>query len=75
MDAAWRDGHLQQKAGVVFGKFISQRMAQLNLFDENAPRANLFRRTEFPAGIADDVGDVSPCYTTRLEDVPVARAD
>ncbi|EPN1618976.1 hypothetical protein ACTV1I_001261 [Cronobacter dublinensis] len=39
-DAAWRDGHPHQTAGMMLGKFISQRMTQLNLFDENGPRAN-----------------------------------
>ncbi|ELQ5995512.1 hypothetical protein R2203_001640 [Cronobacter dublinensis] len=39
-DAAWRDGHPHQTAGIMLGKFISQRMTQLNLFEENGPRAN-----------------------------------
>ncbi len=33
-DAIWYDGHRYQKAGV-----FSQSVAQLNLFDDNAPRA------------------------------------
>ncbi|EOL8995785.1 DUF4113 domain-containing protein [Cronobacter sakazakii] len=40
LDAAWCDGHQHQKTGIVLGKFISQRMAQLNLFDEDALRPN-----------------------------------
>ena len=33
------DGHRYQKAGVMLGDFFSQGVAQLNLFDDNAPRA------------------------------------
>lgn len=39
LDAIWKDGHRYQKAGVMLGDFYSQGVAQLNLFDENAPRA------------------------------------
>ena len=39
LDAVWRDGHRYQKAGIMLGDFFSQGVAQLNLFDENAPRA------------------------------------
>lgn len=38
LDAIWRDGHRYQKAGVMLGDFYSQGVAQLNLFDDNAPR-------------------------------------
>ncbi|MDH0085380.1 DUF4113 domain-containing protein, partial [Enterobacter bugandensis] len=31
--------HRYQKAGIMLGDFFSQGVAQLNLFDENAPRA------------------------------------
>ncbi|MFN4623551.1 Y-family DNA polymerase [Klebsiella pasteurii] len=40
LDAIWRDGHKYQKAGVMLGDFYSQGVAQLNLFDDNAPRQN-----------------------------------
>ncbi|WP_437890974.1 Y-family DNA polymerase [Phytobacter sp. V91] len=40
LDAIWKKGHRYQKAGVMLGDFFSQGVAQLNLFDENAPRAN-----------------------------------
>ncbi|WP_213802471.1 Y-family DNA polymerase [Klebsiella oxytoca] len=40
LDAIWRDGHCYQKAGVMLGDFYSQGVAQLNLFDDNAPRQN-----------------------------------
>ncbi len=38
LDAIWKDGHRCQKAGVMLGDFFSQGIAQLNLFDDNAPR-------------------------------------
>ncbi|WP_288648534.1 Y-family DNA polymerase [uncultured Klebsiella sp.] len=40
LDAIWRDGHRYQKAGVMLGDFYSHGVAQLNLFDDNAPRQN-----------------------------------
>lgn len=40
LDAIWKDGHRYQKAGVLLGDFYSQGVAQLNLFDDNAPRQN-----------------------------------
>ncbi|MET5491145.1 Error-prone [Klebsiella variicola] len=40
LDVIWRDGHRYQKAGVMLGDFYSQGVAQLNLFDANAPRKN-----------------------------------
>ncbi|MGF6100147.1 hypothetical protein M2429_000801 [Enterobacter sp. A4] len=39
LDRIWKDGHRYQKAGIMLGDFFSQGVAQLNLFDENAPRA------------------------------------
>lgn len=33
-----RDGHRYQKSAVMLGDFFSQGVAQLNLFDDNAPR-------------------------------------
>ncbi|MDN8598877.1 Y-family DNA polymerase [Citrobacter sp. S2-9] len=38
LDAIWKDGYRYQKAGVMLGDFFSQGVAQLNLFDDNAPR-------------------------------------
>lgn len=35
-----------QKAGIMLGDFFSQGVAQLNLFDENAPRAGSERLME-----------------------------
>lgn len=40
LDAIWKDGQRYQKGGVMLGDFYSQGVAQLNLFDENAPRHN-----------------------------------
>lgn len=40
VEEVWRDGHLHQKAVVTLGDFFSQGVTQLNLFDDNAPRAN-----------------------------------
>ena len=40
LDAIWKDGHRYQKAGVMLSDFYSQGVAQLNLFDDNAPRKN-----------------------------------
>ncbi|MBS6003059.1 MAG: Y-family DNA polymerase [Citrobacter sp.] len=40
LDAIWKDGHRFQKAGVMLGDFFSQGGAQLNLFDDNAPKPN-----------------------------------
>lgn len=40
LDNIWRPGHRYQKAGIMLGDFYSQSVAQLNLFDDNAPRAN-----------------------------------
>jgi len=74
----------------MLGDFFSQGVAQLNLFDENAPRANSValmdklnqkgRRTLYFAGqgiqqawqVQREI--MSPCYTTRLADIPIARA-
>lgn len=39
LDRIWKEGHRYQKAGVMLGDFFSQGVAQLNLFDDNAPRA------------------------------------
>lgn len=46
LDAIWRDGHRYQKAGIMLGDFYSQGVAQLNLFDDNAPRANSLKLME-----------------------------
>ena len=40
LDAIWREGHRYQKGGIMLGDFFSQGVAQLNLFDDIAPRAD-----------------------------------
>ena len=40
LEAIWREGLHYQKAGVMLGDFFSQGVAQLNLFDSYAPKAN-----------------------------------
>ncbi|WP_312686116.1 Y-family DNA polymerase [Kosakonia sp.] len=40
LEAIWKEGYRYQKAGVMLGDFYSQGVAQLNLFDDNAPREN-----------------------------------
>ncbi|MDQ9175011.1 DUF4113 domain-containing protein, partial [Cronobacter sakazakii] len=81
-------------AGVMLGDFFSQGVAQLNLFDENAPRANsealmslMDRLNQQGRGTLYFAGQgiqqswqmkremLSPCYTTRLDEVPIAKAD
>lgn len=51
LDAIWKEGRSYQKAGVMLGDFFSQGIAQLNLFDENAPREN----SEKLMGVLDSV--------------------
>lgn len=46
LDKIWKDGHRYQKAGIMLGDFFSQGVAQLNLFDENAPRVGSERLME-----------------------------
>jgi DNA polymerase V len=46
LDKIWKDGHRYQKAGIMLGDFFSQGVAQLNLFDENSPRAGSERLME-----------------------------
>ncbi|KZQ08381.1 hypothetical protein A3N51_15525 [Enterobacter kobei] len=46
LDKIWKDGHRYQKTGIMLGDFFSQGVAQLNLFDENAPRAGSERLME-----------------------------
>ena len=94
LDAVWRDGHRYQKAGIMLGDFFSQGVAQLNLFDDNAPRADsdalmalMDRLNQQGRGTLYFAGQgvqqawqmkremLSPCYTTRLSDIPIARAN
>ncbi|MBT0728238.1 translesion error-prone DNA polymerase V subunit UmuC [Rosenbergiella australiborealis] len=40
LEQIWRDGPRYMKAGIILGDFFQQGVAQLNLFDPLAPRAN-----------------------------------
>lgn len=93
LDGIWRDGFRFMKAGVMLGDFFSHGVAQLNLFDDAAPRRNSAelmrvldhlnakdgRGTLYFAGqgIQQQWGMkremLSPRYTTRLSDLPLAR--
>ncbi|MFX4312728.1 DUF4113 domain-containing protein, partial [Enterobacter sp. 63] len=46
LDKIWKEGHRYQKAGIMLGDVFSQGVAQLNLFDENAPRGGSERLME-----------------------------
>lgn len=46
LDKIWKDGHRYQKASIMLGDFLIKGVAQLNLFDENAPRAGSERLME-----------------------------
>lgn len=88
----WIDGHRYMKAGVMLADFFSNGVAQLNLFDDNAPRKNSaalmeaidklnhsgkgkvwFAGQGFEQSWAMKREMLSPAYTTRYSDLPVAR--
>lgn len=92
LDRIWVDGHRYMKAGVVLGDFYSQGVSQLNLFDENKPRANSEALMRVMDGLNQSgkgklwfAGQgiqkswamkremLSPAYTTRYSDLPVAK--
>ncbi|WP_435953957.1 translesion error-prone DNA polymerase V subunit UmuC [Dryocola sp. BD626] len=93
LDEIWKQGPRYQKAGVMLGDFYSQGVAQLNLFDDYAPRVN----SDALMLLVDKVNQegkgklwfagqgiqqewqmkralLSPAWTTRITDVPVAHA-
>ena len=93
LDAIWWDGHRYQKAGIMLGDFFSQGVAQLNLFDDIAPRADsealmalMDKLNKQGRGTLYFAGQgiqqswkmkremLSPCYTTRLAEIPVVKA-
>lgn len=88
----WVDGHRYMKAGVMLADFFSDGVAQLNLFDNNAPRKNSAalmetidklnnsgkgkiwfagQGIEKPWSMKREM--LSPAYTTRYSDLPVAK--
>ncbi|WP_414162900.1 Y-family DNA polymerase [Superficieibacter sp. BNK-5] len=93
LEAIWREGLIYQKGGIMLGDFFSQGVAQLNLFDDIAPRADsealmalMDKLNKQGRGTLYFAGQgiqqawkmkremLSPCYTTRLEDLPIVKA-
>ena len=93
LDVIWREGHRYQKAGIMLGDFFSHGVAQLNLFDDIAPRPDsdalmslMDKLNKQGRGTLYFAGQgiqqswkmkremLSPCYTTRLNELPVAKA-
>lgn len=92
MDRIWVDGYRYMKAGIMLADFFSRGTAQLNLFDNFAPKANSTALMTVIDGInASGKGKVwfagqgiqkpwamkremlSPAYTTRYSDLPIAK--
>ncbi|EKS7709182.1 Y-family DNA polymerase [Salmonella enterica] len=90
-DSIWLDGHRYAKAGVMLNDFTPSGVSQLNLFDEEQPRAQsdelmkVLDRINHSGkgkiwfagrGIAPEWqmkrDMLSPAYTTRWSDIPVA---
>ncbi|EFV1621025.1 Y-family DNA polymerase [Salmonella enterica] len=91
LDSIWLDGHRYAKAGVMLNDFTPSGVSQLNLFDEEQPRAQsdelmkVLDRINHSGkgkiwfagrGIAPEWqmkrDMLSPAYTTRWSDIPVA---
>ncbi|ECY7128873.1 translesion error-prone DNA polymerase V subunit UmuC, partial [Salmonella enterica] len=91
LDSIWLDGHRYAKAGVMLNDFTPSGVSQLNLFDEDQPRAQsdelmkVLDRINHSGkgkiwfagrGIAPEWqmkrDMLSPAYTTRWRDIPVA---
>ncbi|ECI2792752.1 Y-family DNA polymerase [Salmonella enterica subsp. enterica serovar Give] len=91
LDSIWLDGHRYAKAGVMLNDFTPSGVSQLNLFDEEQPRAQsdelmkVLDRINHSGkgkiwfsgrGIAPEWqmkrDMLSPAYTTRWNDIPVA---
>ncbi|EHF6044482.1 Y-family DNA polymerase [Salmonella enterica] len=91
LDSIWLDGHRYAKAGVMLNDFTPSGVSQLNLFDEDQPRAQsnelmkVLDRINHSGkgkiwfagrGIAPEWqmkrDMLSPAYTTRWSDIPVA---
>ncbi len=92
LDRIWIDGHRYMKAGVMLDDFTPLGVSQLNLFDDNRPRANSAQLMKVLDGINQSgLGRVwfagqgidtewkmkrdmlSPAWTTRWSDIPVAK--
>lgn len=91
LDSIWLDGHRYAKAGVMLNDFTPSGVSQLNLLDEEQPRAQsdelmkVLDRINHSGkgkiwfagrGIAPEWqmkrDMLSPAYTTRWSDIPVA---
>ncbi|EAM7299860.1 translesion error-prone DNA polymerase V subunit UmuC [Salmonella enterica] len=91
LDSIWLDGHRYAKVGVMLNDFTPSGVSQLNLFDEDQPRAQsnelmkVLDRINHSGkgkiwfagrGIAPEWqmkrDMLSPAYTTRWSDIPVA---
>lgn len=92
LDRIWLEGRRYMKAGIMLDDFTPSGVSQLNLFDENKPRANSAQLMKVLDGINQSgLGSVwfagqgintewkmkrdmlSPAWTTRWSDIPVAR--
>lgn len=92
LDLIWLEGRRYMKAGIMLDDFTPNGVSQLNLFDENKPRANSVQLMKVLDGINQSgLGNVwfagqgvntewkmkrdmlSPAWTTRWSDIPVAR--
>lgn len=92
LDRIWLEGRRYMKAGIMLDDFTPNGVSQLNLFDENKPRANSVQLMKVLDGINQSgLGNVwfagqgvntewkmkrdmlSPAWTTRWSDIPVAR--
>ncbi|MFB0712926.1 translesion error-prone DNA polymerase V subunit UmuC [Buttiauxella noackiae] len=92
LDRIWLDDRRYMKAGIVLDDFTPNGVTQLNLFDENKPRAGSAQLMKALDGINQSgLGDVwfagqgvntewkmkremlSPAWTTRWDDIPIAR--
>lgn len=92
LERIWQDGHRYAKAGVMLNDFTPTGVSQLNLFDDEQPRACSSELMKVLDGINHSgLGKVwfagrgiapewkmkremlSPAYTTRWNEIPVAR--
>ncbi|MBZ6391837.1 MAG: translesion error-prone DNA polymerase V subunit UmuC [Pantoea dispersa] len=94
LDRIWLDGRRYMKAGIMLDDFTPNGVSQLNLFDEDTPRANSAQLMKVLDGINQSgLGNLwfarqgvntewkmkremlSPAWTTRWSDIPVARVE
>ena len=92
LDRIWLEGRRYMKAGIMLDDFTPDGVNQLNLFDEDKPRANSAQLMKVLDGINQSglgrmwfAGQgvntewkmkremLSPSWTTRWSDIPVAR--